>query len=191
MDRTERPICPECHQPLPISSPLRARDLPDIESELRTGPSYFRILERAHEGSRPASPTPSRRFRSPTPADLVHELEAEDVPAKGYYERFFREEGRLGIGAEGSVYLATHVIGGNVLGALPLHFPVLYIKLSVGTYAVKKIAVGSSKEYLERMLREVRLLETLRHPNIIPYHHAWIDMTRFSRSVLRLVWPGS
>ena len=30
------------------------------------------------------------------------------------------------------------------------------------------------------MLREVRLLETLRHPNIIPYHHSWIDLTRFS-----------
>jgi hypothetical protein len=34
------------------------------------------------------------------------------------------------------------------------------------------------------MLREVRLLETLRHPNIIPYHHAWIDQTRFSSYVL-------
>jgi hypothetical protein len=35
---------------------------------------------------------------------------------KGYYERYFREECRLGIGAEGSVFLATHIIGGNVLG---------------------------------------------------------------------------
>ena len=30
------------------------------------------------------------------------------------------------------------------------------------------------------MLREVRLLETLRHPNIIPYYHSWMDETRFS-----------
>lgn len=30
------------------------------------------------------------------------------------------------------------------------------------------------------MLREVRLLETLRHPNIIPYYHSWLDETRFS-----------
>jgi serine/threonine protein kinase len=51
----------------------------------------------------------------------------------------------------------------------------------LGTYAVKKIAVGTSKEYLVKMLREVRLLEALRHPNIIPYHHSWIDVTRFSR----------
>ena len=46
---------------------------------------------------------------------------------------------------------------------------------------MKKIAVGESKDYLVKMLREVRLLETLRHPNIIPYHHAWIEPTRFSR----------
>lgn len=49
-----------------------------------------------------------------------------------------------------------------------------------GTYAVKKIAVGTSSSYLVKMLREVRLLETLRHPHIIPYHHAWIDATRFA-----------
>lgn len=40
------------------------------------------------------------------------------LPSKGYYERFFREERRLGMGAEGTVFLATHVIGGNVLGEL-------------------------------------------------------------------------
>jgi hypothetical protein len=65
---------------------------------------YFQILEQAHEGSRPPSPRPREA------------KEEEDVPARGYYERFFREEGRLGMGAEGSVYLATHVIGENVLG---------------------------------------------------------------------------
>lgn len=44
-------------------------------------------------------------------------IDVSDLPAMGYYRRFFKEEARLGIGAEGSVYLATHVIGGNVLGA--------------------------------------------------------------------------
>jgi serine/threonine protein kinase len=51
----------------------------------------------------------------------------------------------------------------------------------IGTYAVKKIAVGRSKAYLVKMLREVKLLEALRHPNIIPYHHSWVDVTTFSR----------
>jgi serine/threonine protein kinase len=93
----------------------------------------------------------------------------------GYYKRFFREEKRLGMGAEGSVYLATHIISGNILGRSSL----LWL-LTTGTYAVKKIAVGTSKEYLVKMLREVRLLETLRHPNIIPYYHSWMDETHFS-----------
>jgi hypothetical protein len=53
----------------------------------------------------------------------------------------------------------------------------------IGTYAVKKIAVGRSKAYLGKMLREVNLLEALRHPNIIPYHHSWVDVTTFSRWV--------
>jgi serine/threonine protein kinase len=53
----------------------------------------------------------------------------------------------------------------------------------IGTYAVKKIAVGRSKAYLVKMLREVKLLEALRHPNIIPYHHSWVDVTTFSRWV--------
>ena len=88
---------------------------------------YFQILEEAHEGSRPPSPSPSRhgrsRSRSTTPTQTPGRIEEDEdiidereIPAKGYYERYFREERRLGMGAEGSVYLATHIIGGNVLG---------------------------------------------------------------------------
>lgn len=92
---------------------------------------YFQILEEAHEGSRPPTPSPgsSRRGRSgtrtPTPGSGLGPgggvedddiLDEGELPAKGYYERYFREERKLGMGAEGSVYLATHIIGGNVLG---------------------------------------------------------------------------
>jgi len=49
-----------------------------------------------------------------------------------------------------------------------------------GHFAVKKIAVGDSSAYLLKILREVRLLETLRHPNIITYHHAWLESAQFS-----------
>jgi hypothetical protein len=61
-----------------------------------------------------------RRFeRTPTPGlvdqdeDLLDEMH---LPAKGYYQEYFKEEKKLGMGAEGSVFLATHVISGNVLG---------------------------------------------------------------------------
>lgn len=49
-----------------------------------------------------------------------------------------------------------------------------------GRFAVKKIAVGESHAYLIDTLREVRLLEELRHPNIITYHHSWLETTQFS-----------
>jgi hypothetical protein len=87
--------CPYCFQPLPT----------------RHNAGYFQILETAHEGSRPPSPDGRGRSRGTTLFD-----EDEGVPARGYYERYFREECRLGMGAEGSVFLATHIIGGNVLG---------------------------------------------------------------------------
>ncbi|CAE6493195.1 unnamed protein product [Rhizoctonia solani] len=59
--------------------------------------------------------------------------------SSGYYATFFREETRLGMGANGSVFLCQHVLNGIPLG----HF------------AVKKIAVGDSPSYLMEILREV------------------------------------
>lgn len=83
--------------------------------------------------------------------------------------RFFVEEKRLGMGAQGTVYLCRHVVNGNFLSY----------------HAVKKIAVGNSKEYLADMLREVRLLENIRHKNIIPYETIWVEPASFSRQVLK------
>lgn len=88
---------------------------------------YFQILEKAHESSRPSSPASKRaskpshlRFsRADTEASETDDDElGSSKGAEGYYDRFFQEECRLGIGAEGSVFLAKHVIGGNVLGEL-------------------------------------------------------------------------
>jgi serine/threonine protein kinase len=77
------------------------------------------------------------------------------------------------MGAQGSVYLCQHVLNGNALSY----------------HAVKKIAVGNSRSYLVDMLKEVKLLELLRHKNIIPYEHVWIEPARFSRYVRR--WLAS
>ena len=81
---------------------------------------YFHVLERAHEGSRPPSPGSC----TTTPTLSADDASLDGIPAKGYYERYFKEECRLGMGAEGSVYLATHIIGGNTLGKL-LAMPVI------------------------------------------------------------------
>lgn len=37
----------------------------------------------------------------------------------------------------------------------------------LGTYAIKKVAVGSSHDYLVKVLKEVKLLQGLRHENIV------------------------
>lgn len=78
---------------------------------------------------------------------------------QGYYRRFFREDVKLGRGAGGSVFKCQHVLDGIELGA----------------YAVKKVPVGDNHNWLNRMLREVHILENLRHSNIIEYKHAWLE----------------
>ncbi|KAJ1679554.1 putative serine/threonine-protein kinase iks1 [Spiromyces aspiralis] len=84
---------------------------------------------------------------------------------QGYYERFFIEKHKLGRGLRGSVFLCQHVLDNVYLGE----------------YAIKKVAVGNNRAWLERMLREVTLLETLRHPNIIEYKHSWLEVNSLTK----------
>ncbi|KAJ1998437.1 putative serine/threonine-protein kinase iks1, partial [Coemansia thaxteri] len=79
---------------------------------------------------------------------------------QGYYERFFVEQKKLGKGLRGSVFSCQHILDSVYLGQ----------------YAVKKVAVGNNHQWLKRMLREVKLLESLRHPNVIEYKHSWLEM---------------
>lgn len=152
--------CPYCHRPLPPGFGLEDQDAG--EDHTHKGPysrasNYFQLLAMSNETSRPSSPPflESGSSRSAFPRETL---------AEGYFKKFFQEEYRLGMGANGSVYLCQHMLDGNPLG----HF------------AVKKIAVGESHSYLLSILREIRLLETLRHRNIITYHHAWLESCQFS-----------
>ncbi|KAJ1961915.1 putative serine/threonine-protein kinase iks1 [Dipsacomyces acuminosporus] len=79
---------------------------------------------------------------------------------QGYYARFFSEQKKLGKGLRGSVFSCQHILDGVYLGH----------------YAVKKVPVGNNHTWLKRMLREVKLLERLRHPNVVEYKHSWLEM---------------
>jgi hypothetical protein len=118
-------VCPFCHRPLDEyeeHSPMNYTPVPN----------YFHLLALHNESrSRPLTP--------PSLGDTRPPLGAETM-AEGYFDAFFREEYKLGMGANGSVFLCQHVLDGNPLG----HF------------AVKKIAVGSSHDYLVKILREVK-----------------------------------
>ncbi|KAJ2725045.1 putative serine/threonine-protein kinase iks1 [Coemansia sp. D1744] len=104
----------------------------------------------------------SKSFR---PADsstdrLDSDSVAESSFNQGYYERFFSEQQKLGKGLRGSVFSCQHILDNVYLGH----------------YAVKKVAVGNNRQWLKRMLREVKLLESLRHPNVVEYKHSWLEM---------------
>ncbi|KAJ1829720.1 putative serine/threonine-protein kinase iks1 [Coemansia sp. RSA 2599] len=99
----------------------------------------------------------------------LEEADAAGVSAKsfnqGYYERFFTEQNKLGKGLRGSVFSCQHVLDGVYLGH----------------YAVKKVAVGNNHQWLRRMLREVKLLESLRHQNVVEYKHSWLEMHQLTK----------
>ena len=78
----------------------------------------------------------------------------------GYYRRFFKEEKFLGRGSFGSVFLTHHILD----------------DVNLGYYAVKIIPVGDSHSFLMKVLKEVRALERLKHPNIVDYKHRYEDL---------------
>ncbi|KAL4073519.1 kinase-like domain-containing protein [Scleroderma citrinum] len=152
--------CPYCHRPLPSDFGLEVQDADVVrpaKGSYSRASNYFQLLAVSNETSRPPSP-PSLESGS------THSGFPREALAEGYFKKFFQEEYRLGMGANGSVYLCQHVLDGNPLGR----------------FAVKKIAVGESHSYLLSILREIRLLETLHHRNIVTYHHAWLESSQFS-----------
>ncbi|CAF1127232.1 unnamed protein product [Adineta ricciae] len=86
------------------------------------------------------------------------------------YARDFYELGRIGKGAFGSVFRAKN-------------------RLDDCTYAIKKIVFKDNSERTRRQagiaLREVRVLASLSHPNIVQYHCAWLELVPCETSLHR------
>nr|CDI52999.1 related to IKS1-putative serine/threonine kinase [Melanopsichium pennsylvanicum 4] len=188
---SRNPICPTCARPWPLAnanhldSHFDTRFQPstsDREDPSFIAPNYFRLLAQATSNTaaftRPATPRFSNgnRFESasgnstPVPPSRSSSPLSESEPihpstsAQGYYSRFFVELKRLGRGARGQVFLCQHVLNGNKLGK----------------YAIKKIPVGDHAQSLLQSLNEVHLMETLHHPHLIHYQHAWIERCQLS-----------
>ena len=90
-------LCPYCNRPLPTEN-LGGEDAQDRAA------NYFQLLEVSNEAfSRPSTP-PSIEPVSPTGGRESSTFGAETM-AQGYFNAFFEEECRLGMGANGSVFL--------------------------------------------------------------------------------------
>lgn len=191
-DASDQPIelteCPYCHRP------LRSRDSSGEDGEHGRAfgperpfvdPEYFAMLAASQRPSPAGSghSTPSRRVQPalrsgrsrevsgsadpPTGAEFVA---SEPVAAgsqgisasafsPGYFQQFFREERELGRGGNGVVLLVEHVID----------------NVSLGHFACKRIPVGDSRAYFEKVIVEVRLLQKIPHKNLVAYHWTWLE----------------
>ena len=65
----------------------------------------------------------------------------------------------LGRGGKGVVLLVEHQVGG----------------LHVGYFALKRIPVGNDHAWLEKVFREVQVLQKLSHQNLVSYCHVWLE----------------
>ncbi|KAE8266433.1 hypothetical protein A4X09_0g5917 [Tilletia walkeri] len=111
----------------------------------------------------PSTPPRRKKTKRTTTTRERERLQASQF-SQGYFDRFFVRVRKLGRGARGTVWLCQHILGGQKLGE----------------YAVKQVPVGDYADNLMASLKEVQMLETLRHPNIIHYQHAWIEEAQMS-----------
>ena len=102
-----------------------------------------------------------QKDRESSPTSPIYSPDAPGpAPSNGYYKHYFKELRQLGRGTYGGVYLCRHLMCG----------------VNLGDFALKKIPVGDKAGYLQKVLREVRILEEVRrHPNVVEYKHSWVE----------------
>lgn len=191
--------CPYCHRPFQDERPSyhATENTRSVSPDHGfVNPNYFRMLAHSTPGSRessvPSTPRRSLQFlRSggsrnvssasgpPSGAEFVGSNPAPQSKGSsikgssftpGYFQRFFVEVKELGRGGRGVVLLVKHVLDG-----VPL-----------GDFACKRIPVGNDHSWLEKVLVEVQLLQSLNHPNLVSYRHVWLEdaqITNFGPSV--------
>jgi serine/threonine protein kinase len=107
-------------------------------------------------------------FHAPEGTEFVGSTPAEPPRSQGisarafspnYFKHFFVEERELGRGGKGVVLLVQHILDG----------------VKLGKFACKRVPVGDDHEWLEKVLIEVQLLQTLSHQNLVSYRHVWLE----------------
>ena len=175
--------CPTCHRPWHTAHPDQEEEVTIPTSQPSfINHDYFRLLHQSLPGSAESSAPPSPRRRlvqpvrtgrlpnvrpppdaefvgtSPAPPSQAHGISASAF-APNYFERFFSLEKELGRGGRGVVLLVKHVLDG----------------VSLGSFACKRVPIGDDHAWLEKVLVEVQLLQTLSHQNLVSYRHVWLQ----------------
>ena len=107
--RVDKPsrLCPYCHRSLitETSPEEQEEELGDSEDEhpRSRAPNYFQLLQVSNENT--SVPSTPRRSGTPVPHEEENTAFKSGNMAEGYFAAFFQEECRLGMGANGSVYL--------------------------------------------------------------------------------------
>ncbi len=96
---------------------------------------------------------------------LAQSVEPGYFSREGFLERFFRVERELGRGGRGVVLLVEHLLDG----------------VSLGRFACKRVPIGDNHAWVDKLLVEVQLLQSLSHQNLVSYRHMWVEDFRLSR----------
>jgi len=98
-----------------------------------------------------------------TLADMPNKLNGIPLVRYSRYRSEFKEVSTLGKGGFGSVFVCENGLDGR-------------------KYAIKKVIIQTyddpmlTNDQLERVLREVKILASLDHPNIVRYYTAWLEV---------------
>ena len=144
-----------------------------LDSSLSNAPQNLiamPILEEPHsltqprpeDSNPPIASLPKSESTKEDPTQLNH---MDGIPLVRYsrYKSEFKELAALGRGGFGSVFSCENVLDGR-------------------HYAMKKIIIQQyddpqvTRDQLQRVLREVKILALLDHPNIVRYYTAWLEL---------------
>lgn len=98
--KTKPSFCPYCERPYDDDDAHEEAIVDPNEYPDSRAHNYFELLAIANESSRPPTPFSGTSSRRPESVGI-----ASDTMAEGYFAAFFKEEHRLGMGANGSVFL--------------------------------------------------------------------------------------
>ena len=203
-DASDQPVelteCPYCHRPLndrDVQSEDEDQPRQYGSERAFVDPDYFAMLAasqrpspnisghstpsrpvlppalrsgRSREVSGTAEPPTGAEFVASEPSAATGQRISSSAFSPGYFKQFFREECELGRGGNGVVLLVEHFMDG----------------VSLGHFACKRIPVGHSHTWLEKVLVEVKLLQKIPHKNIVACHWTWLEdyqPTKFGPSV--------